>query len=201
MGARQDSQSSGKPASIKGLALQSVVQDLERLRREGRLDRATLERISKPEDRELLDELPMPTLWYPIDAYARLLELLWEIEGGRAEAYLIDRGARAAERILAAGIYASMLATAERWGGDHVGRAVLNLSTGLYDFTTWKLEGRSSDESFRIVLSDAARFPDVARLTAQGFLQVLFARSSDEPVRVTSRRFGHDEIVMEVRRG
>ena len=42
----------------------------------------------------------------------RMLDLLWAVEGECAPAYLIERGARAAQRILAAGAYADMVETA-----------------------------------------------------------------------------------------
>jgi len=185
-------------ASIKGVALQSVVEDVWRLRDAGRVDDALLEARTKPGDRYLLDELPAPSLWYPVDGYGRLLDLLWEVEGAGDPSYPVARGARAAERILAAGIYARVVETAEKWGGDHVGRAVLNLATGFYDFTRWDLRGSSADAAFSVEVEDAADLPEVARLTAQGFLEVLFGRTG--PARVTSERTATDRVVFRVER-
>jgi hypothetical protein len=186
--------------SIKGMALTSVVEDVAGLLREGRLSRERLEQDTKVEDRELLEELPIPTLWYPIERYARLLELLWEIDGGRDRDYMVERGARAAERILAAGAYASLVETAEKWGGDHVGRAVINLSRSFYNFTNWELVGSTADDAFRVEVEEAGDWPEVARLTAQGFLERLFTRGVDRPTRVESRREGNDRVIFEISR-
>jgi hypothetical protein len=195
----------GKPEeieqpSIKGMALVSVVEDVVSLLRDGRLSADRLEQDTKPEDRDLLHEMPLPTLWYPIERYARLLELLWDVEGGRNLEYMVDRGARAAERILAAGAYANLVETAEKWGGDHVGRAVINLSRSFYNFTRWDLVGSTRDASFRVEVHDAAEWPDVARIAAQGFLERLFTRGVETPIRVESRREGHDRVVFEITR-
>lgn len=190
----------GQQPSIKGMALISVVEDVAALLRDGRLSRDRLDQDTKPEDRELLDEMPIPTLWYPMERYARLLELLWDIEGGRDLAYMVERGARAGERILAAGAYADLVETAEKWGGDHVGRAVLNLSRSFYNFTEWSLVGSTRDPAFRVEVGDAAEWPEVARLTAQGFLERLFTRGVETPTRVESRREGRDRVVFEITR-
>ena len=94
--------------SIKGSAFQSVVSDLVGLIEAGRISRETAEARLEADDLRLLDDKILPGVWYPIASYRRMTELLWEVEGNRAPAYLMARGARSAERLFEAGLYQQM---------------------------------------------------------------------------------------------
>src|SRR5262245_53084124 len=100
---------SGEPAvavpSIKGSAFLSVVEDLKGLVASGRIRRPELEIRLRASDLRILDDKVLPGLWYPLDTYRRLTEILLEIEGGGKPEYVVRRGARAAERLFAAGLY------------------------------------------------------------------------------------------------
>jgi hypothetical protein len=184
-------------ASIKGVALQSVTEDVHRLRAEGRLPAATLAARLKDEDRTLLEEMTSPSLWYPIASYGRLLDLLCEIEGRGDEAYLVERGVRAAERMMQVGAYRHVLQSAGRWG-DRAGEMMIQLASGFYDFTRWSLRYDERVERYLLEVEGAADFPDAARHTAQGFVQVLFARMGGRPVTVRSRRPAPDRFLYEI---
>lgn len=184
-------------ASIKGMALQSVTEDVHRLRMAGRITPADLVVRLKEEDQAVLEELTSPSLWYPIGTYGRLLDLLCDVDGGGDESYLVERGARAAERLMQVGPYRHVLQSAERWG-DRAGQMMIQLSAGFYDFTHWTLRDEDDGERYVLEVTEAADFPDSARRTAQGFVQVLFARMGGKPVTVRSRRPSPDRFLYEV---
>lgn len=182
---------------VKGLTLSSVADDVNALLQKGRIARPALEKSLQPQDFELLDGEVIPGLWYPVDAYERLLGVLWNAEGNGRPDYLVARGEAAAERILAAGAYASLVETAQKWGGDHVAKSIVNLSKGLYNFMEWTLEGEWG-KKLEIHARDAGHYPDVARFAAEGFIRVLLARSTDRSTQVTSRRPTADHVVFAV---
>ena len=185
--------------SIKGAALQSVTEDVHRLRNAGRLPESLLTTRLKPEDLQALDELTVPGLWYPIATYGRLLDLLCEVEGRGRPDYLVERGVRAAERLMAAGAWRHFLASADRWG-ERAGEAMIQVAKGFYNFTDWVLEHHAATDRYTLSVQGAGDFPDAARFAAQGFVQVLFARMGGRPVEVTSVRPSPDRVVYEIRR-
>lgn len=181
--------------SIKGTAFQSAQEDVNRLVAEGALSRQLVELRCEPGDLAILDGKINPSAWYPIDAYVRLVELLIEKQApGNPEGYLHERGVRAAERLAAAGIYPQLEASSERLG-MRVGRFVTTLSSAIYNFTRWRYDVAESGDAFDIFVEDAAGFPNVARFTAQGFIEAAARRISGERVRVTSERATPDRIV------
>ncbi len=185
--------------SIKGAAFQSVTEDVHRLQNAGRLPESLLVARLKPEDLHALDELTVPALWYPIATYGRLLDLLCEVEGRGRPEYLVDRGARAAERLMAAGAWRHVLSSADRWG-HRAGEAMIQVAKGFYNFTEWRLEHHTPTDRYTLSVTEAGDFPDPARFAAQGFVQVLFGRMGGRAVDVTSVRPSPDRIVYEIRR-
>ena len=184
--------------SIKGTAFQSVLEDVSALIESGRIDRDRFESATKPADRELLGEMLVPGLWYPLESYTRLLDLLWEVEGEGRPAYVVERGARAAERILAAGAYADLVETAERWGGSQLVQSVLSLSTSLFDFIQVELQGEIGETRFEVIFRAESAIPDCARYASQGFFRPLFERLAGCPVEVESRRLSESELLFSV---
>jgi hypothetical protein len=195
--------------AIKGSAFQSVVEDVERLVREGRLGREELEVRLAPEDLPLLEEKVLPALWYPIETYRRLSELLMEVEGGGRTEYVTRRGARAAERLFSLGIYQQLrrgeqIAEEIRSSGSawtqQDGAIMASLAGAIFNFTSWRFvadpEGRGAH---RIEVSDAAALPEVARFAAQGFIEHVSTRLARAHVRVTSQRPAPDRVVFQLR--
>jgi hypothetical protein len=185
--------------SIKGTAYQSVVDDLRELVSEGRLSREEIEVRLAPEDLRALEEKVAPARWYPIASYLRMLEVLIEHEAaGAPEAYLFQRGARAAERLSAAGIYPQLEPkTAEL--GMRVGSLITSLAGAIYNFTRWRFEADADERGFRILIEDADEFPNVARFTAEGFVHWVTARISGRRCRVWSERPAPDRLVVSAR--
>jgi hypothetical protein len=197
-------------ASIKGTAFASVVEDLRRLVEAGRLARATLEARLEAEDLRILEAKISPGLWYPLASYARLSELLVEVEGGGRPGYLVERGARAAERLFAAGLYlqlergeeigAEKRARGEGWGASE-GNLVTSLAGAIFNVSRWRFEIDPDDDRLqRIEVSEAEALPEVSRLAAQGFVEYTASRLAGVPVRVESERVGGDRIVFRLRR-
>ncbi len=192
------------PPSIKGIAFSSIVADVVRLLEEGRIDRDALTVQLEAEDLRIMDEKIQPGLWYPTASYARFGAVLDQIEGGGQPSYFIGRGARAAERLFAAGVY-SQLERADKRAAEIESegaltrldiRLTLSLWNAMFSFTTWSYEPDSSDtNTFTCNVGGASDFPEVLRLAAQGFLEYGFSRLAGSPVTVASERTGEDEIV------
>jgi len=94
--------------SIKGSVFVSLVEDVQKLLASGQLKRDELSRWLKPPDLELLGTPVLAHEWYDVRAYARLAELLRDVEGGGKNEYHVKRGARSARRLLDGGLYGQL---------------------------------------------------------------------------------------------
>jgi hypothetical protein len=186
-------------ATIKGVAFQSVTADVIRLRQSGVISQADLRGAIKADEFKYIQEAVVPGLWYPLGTYGRLLDLLCRKEGGDRADYLVERGARAAERMMSQGAYRDFLASASRWG-ERAGQAVVQLAQALYGGTRWSASYSSRDHTAEIVIDDAAEFPESARHAAQGFVKVLFTRIEGAEVEISSHSPRKDRIVYSIRR-
>lgn len=195
--------------SIKGTAFQSVVDDLLRLISAGRIARAGLEARLEPEDLRILEDKVLPGVWYPLASYRRLTELLLELEGAGRPDYVVRRGARAAERLFAAGLYLQLergeeIGARKRERGEgwteREGNLVASLAGAIFNVSRWRFRIDPVDASIhRIEVEEAAELPEVCRLAAQGFVEYTTSRLATSPVRVTSERIGRDRIVFTLR--
>jgi hypothetical protein len=183
-----------KVPSIKGTAFESAFDDVHRLLAEGRLSRDEIEVALTAEDLRILEQKISPATWYPIASYARLIEVLIEKEArGRPQSYLLERGARSAERLSQAGIYQQLHLSSERLG-IRVGHIITSLAGAIYNFTRWHFEPHGAGE-FTIRVEEASEFPNVSRFTTQGFIERVSTRASGFPVRVVSDRPSPDLIL------
>ncbi len=175
--------------SIKGTAFQSAHDDVHALLARRALTRAELELALEARDLRLLDEKISPASWYPMDSYDRLLCLLSDKESkGRREEYLIARGMKAGDRIAASGIYQQLDTTTEALG-IRAGKIVITVAGMIFNFTSWHFEReRATLGNFSIRVEDAADFPEVARLTTQGFIQNAATRIVGRPMLAMSER-------------
>jgi hypothetical protein len=180
-------------ACVKGSIFASVVDDLKAAVREGRLSQDELEGELGGKDRALMDSVVTAVSWMPAAAYGRMLDLLARVDGGgRREAYLRERGARAAERLLS-GTYGSFDAGRGSWG-RRAGEMMVGIAGVLYDFTRWSFSETGPD-AWEIVASDAKDLPDAAAHTAHGFLQWYLDRTSDGRVQAELTRPSPDRVV------
>ncbi len=186
-------------ATIKGVAFQSVAADVNQLRKSGVITETDLRGAIKSDEMKYLNEQVVPGLWYPLGTYGRLLDLLCRKEGGSRSEYLIERGARAAERMMAQGAYRDFLSAANRWG-ERAGQAMVQLAKALYGGTTWSASYSGEAHTAEIVIDEAGDFPNAARYAAQGFVQVLFKRIEGAEVTIASHSPKPDRIVYSIRR-
>ena len=128
---------------IKGSVFSSIVEDVERLIREGLISREKVEAKVGEEALSHLDETIQPALWYPIESYRLLAELLVEVEGhGRME-YMFERGERTAQRLMEAGLYEQLRYASEKSGSGtrtqvrSAGRLIVTLAPAMFNFTRW----------------------------------------------------------------
>ncbi len=195
--------------SIKGTAFQAVAVDLARLVQAGRIPRHVVELRLEAADLRLLDDKILPGLWYPIACYRRMSELLWELEGKGKPAYLLARGARAAERLFEAGLYQQMLRgeqigaeyreRGESWS-EFDGKLMTSIAGAIFNVSRWSFRRHPEDPNVnRIEVSDAAELPEVSRLAAQGFIEYTASRLTGVSVHVTSERPRPDRIVFTLR--
>jgi hypothetical protein len=195
--------------SIKGTAFQSVADDVQGLLAAARISRPWLEARLQAEDLRILDDKVMPGLWYPLATYRRLTELLLEIEGGGRPEYVVRRGARAAERLFAAGLYLQLergeeIGARKRERGEgwteREGNLVASLAGAIFNVSRWRFTVDPADPRIhRIEVNEAEALPEVSRLAAQGFIEYTASRLSGAPVRVASERLGRGRIVFTLR--
>jgi hypothetical protein len=189
--------------SIKGSAFEAAASDLLALLERGVLRREEAVVALQPGDFALLETKPSPSSWVPIGAYARIVDLLLRFEGRGDPEYLRQRGARAAERLFDSGLYAQLRHGAalgvltEEAGEDKFterdGRLMTSLSGAIFNFGSWSF--RVLEKGYEVEAKDSAALPEVARYAAEGFLEVMTARTSRRDVRVTSKRVSADRIV------
>jgi len=175
--------------SIKATGFQSAADDLNKLIETERISREEVEARLRKEDFRFLDKQLAATTWVPIDLYKRVVDILVELEAGalRPEVYLHNRGVRAATRLHKAGIYRQFEASSETWG-NRVGKIATTMATVLYNFTKWSFEMGGERGFFSITVDEATDFPDVARYTAQGYIEYTSRAVAGGNVRVTSER-------------
>lgn len=174
--------------SIKGSGFESAVQDVKRLVADGVITPAELEERLTQADRNYLAAPVMPSLWYPLDSYERIVGLLLDKEGRGDPEYLVDRGRRAAERLTKAGVYSQLDATIERWG-ESFGKVMATLGGALFSGTEWSISRvEDAGSRYRIDVKIPAGFPECARLTSQGFIESLGTHARGARIRVDSHR-------------
>jgi hypothetical protein len=168
--------------SIKGLLLALDVEDVKALVRTGRLTRVELARRLEPRILTLLDQPIQNGLWYDVDVDVRLLEILKDVSG-KGDDCLVARGAEAARKLHAAGLYPqfeylSRMQVARESDPDARSRAfgrdmriLTTLSSSSFNFGRWT----TSDDAerpgrLRIDITDALAFPEAFCFTTLGFM-------------------------------
>jgi len=187
--------------SIKGSALSSVVEDVRALRDSGRISADRLEASLEAHDLALLETKIQPALWYPIQSYTRLTRLLLEVAGRGDPQYVVDRGARAAQRLWESGLYVQLehgeekAAKARRAGGaltERDAKMITTLSGAIFNFTRWAY--RAGPPEAMIEVSEASEWPEVSVWAARGFLEYVVSRLRRVETRVEAERVARDRV-------
>jgi hypothetical protein len=197
--------------SIKGSALSSVVEDVRALCDSGRISAERLEATLEPADIAILESKVQPALWYPIRSYARLTQLLLEVAGRGDPQYVVDRGARAAQRLWESGLYVQLqhgeekAAKARRTGGalsERDARMITTLSGAIFNFTRWAYRaGEPGPGEAVIEVSEAADWPEVSVWAARGFLEYVVSRLRRVETRVEAQRVEPDRVEFRLKVG
>jgi hypothetical protein len=172
--------------SVKGSIFKGVIDDLVRLVEKGRVSQGQVDARLAAEDLAFLETEINPAAWYPMESYARLMQVLGEIEGGGKDSYFVERGRASARRLMASGLY-QQLAFLSRWD-EAIGstrstpsaliesyarnlRMVMSMASGIYNVGKWAVEpdpehpGRVS-----IAVREASLYSEPMRLAIEGFL-------------------------------
>lgn len=200
--------------SIKGSVFRGVVEDLVRLRDEGRVPEDEIQAQLTERDLRILDQKILDGSWYPIETYARMVELLCRTVGGGRTDYYLERGAASAKRLLASGLY-SQLEFLQRWretpeGGESAERMiaaysaklklVISLAGAIYNVGRWSVGPDPRDAAkVRIDILEADAYSDGMRYAIEGFLnECTRAVRSDVPRLFRTERTAPDHIAIEM---
>jgi hypothetical protein len=185
--------------AIKGSIFKGASDDLARLREEGRLSEAQLDAELTPDDLSLLETEISPAAWYPMESYARLVQLLGDIEGAGKDSYFVERGRASARRLMGTGFY-QQLAFLSRWErtDDRDGidvssliadyarnlRMVISLASAIYNVGDWSVETDPEHPGrVQIEVRKAIPYSEPMRLAIEGFF--------DECALATREDLGH----------
>jgi len=182
--------------SLKATVFQVILDELSQLLCSGRISQAELERKLDPGDLKYLGKSLAPSSWVPIAVSTRLLQLLFELSGrSDLREYMRERGRVNAQRLKEAGLYPQFEVAAGREMTQRAGRTAVTLSSLMLSFTRWSFE-TGEDVRFRIIVDDAADYPDVNRFAAEGFIeQFVWNLPQAGKVRVDSERVAPDRVV------
>jgi hypothetical protein len=202
--------------SIKGSTFAGVVADVNALVEGERLSEEELAERLPPADVAILKQTIATASWYDITTYNRFIELLFEVAGHGQEQYLSDRGAAAADRLTATGVYAQLegLRHAARLDAgkslsqqtEEFGRTLrltATLAGSIFNFGRWRVVNDSEfDDRFRIEITEAEHFPALLVRITEGFLNRAVEISARATIfRWTGERVSRDFIVYRMDRG
>jgi hypothetical protein len=180
--------------SIKGSAFLLARRDVLLLLESGRLSRVALERRLEAPDLALLDETPLPTSWYPVQVYDRLLRVLMDIEGDGDTRYLVQRARKGMEALMRGGIYKQLeraeTVVREQGAGwfERTGHILATLPTAFFNKGSWRL---SRDEKKRMFTLEGTGLeglpPNVAHIV-QGAIEFTAEQLIESAVQVAVQR-------------
>ena len=179
------------------------MEDVERLLREGRVSREEIEAKLGEEALSHLDESIQPSLWYPIESYRVLCELLTEVEGGGRMEYMFERGERSAQRLFDAGLYEQLRYASKEVAKDtqlqvqSAGRLIVTLAPAMFNFTRWSFHADpETAKRFTIQVDDARDLPEVLRYSSAGFCHVVSETASKAKLSIRHQRVRPDQILI-----
>lgn len=165
--------------SVKGSMLLGSVVVVRRARDAGRIPAPRLAKLAD-RTREVLDEQIQLSHWYPMEIFAELLELDWEVFGNRDPDYMRESGKRNALTMQRASRYQQLdyLERAERpkSAAEVVSQVRLTSSITQSYFNFMEVTvGFDPDRSnvLQITYSDTSAFPESLRYSTEGFMTQL----------------------------
>jgi len=186
-------------ASIKGVAIQPIVQLARELLESGQISREQLEARLESSDLRLLDEKVEPTLWYPIAAAPRIETFVAETLGRDVAEMMREIGVAAAKRTLNQTGTRNLIEGA-RSHGERMGHIVAGLGKLIVNFGEWRFEGDPFGE-FRLDATEVEPFPETTRHATEGFIEVLAKELTGRDAAASSQRPTPSHIIFEGRVG
>ena len=185
--------------SIKATLFQTNADELGSLIASGRISNAQIAQRLDSEDLKYFGKQLAASSWVPISTSTKILELLFELSGEADVCeFMRGRGRRGAERLRRTGIYSQLRDQPANEVAKHGARIAVSISSLMLNFTRWTPE-EGEDVLLRIVVDDAAHFPDLNRFAAEGFIEHVVEGSPGNPkVAVSSKRVAPDRIVFVV---
>lgn len=186
--------------NIKGTAFIPARRDLLALVETGRFSRVALERRMPPEDLALLEQNPLPTSWYPVATYDRILRVLMDIEGSGETRYLVERARKGMAALMQSGIYrqlerAQVAAREGRGWFERSGHILATLPTAFFDKGSWKLSADEAKRSFTLEGSGLVGLTDNVAHIIQGALEFVACELTESQARVTVQRVRDGRVV------
>ncbi len=186
---------SGVDPSVKGTIFANLIAELNDLIGSGKLRRAAVEAVLKPDEQDILDREVAISTWYPVDLYGRLLRVYASSSPGSERELLIEGGRNSARRVIELGVYSQLDdRTAESWE-NRVGRILVSLSGAFFSFGKWEWEGLQGD-GFSIRVREAGPMTDELMLRTAGFVEQLACRSAGAPVALSHSREDDGQTVV-----
>jgi hypothetical protein len=200
-----------KPA-IKGSIFRSVVGDLQRLVEEGRITEEEIGARLGAEGLACLESEINAAAWYPIETYARIMQLLGDVEGGGEEKYFLERGRANARRLMEAGLY-GQLDYLTRWKesmlegdrGDESAviaryasslKLIVSLASNIYNVGEWAVASdRARPRRVWITIRHASDYSEPMRLAIEGFLNECGSKHTETTQLYRSERPAPDLIL------
>ena len=173
--------------------MQAAVRRLQAHRDSGKLTDEVLEAKLEPEDLDMLEQRISPTLWYPIDAYDRVMDVLRETEGGMGDDWWVQYGAASAAEILDFRPIQALLRAA-RGFGPRAGTVLVRMSPLYFNFSKWRFDGESL-EDFEVEVTEAEPMSEPCRLIVLGFLRHLAQEFLGHEILLESDRPAHGRII------
>jgi hypothetical protein len=188
---------------IKGSVFSRVVEDVDRLIREGRLSREEIDSKLGEEVAAVLGEKIQPAMWYPVESYRVLSELLVEVEGGGRLEYMFERGERTAEYLLEAGLYQQLRFATENAESDtrlqiqSGGRLIVTIAPAMFNFTKWSFRvDPAASKRFTIQVDEARELPEVLRYASAGFCHAVAECACKTKLSIHHERVRPDRILI-----
>jgi hypothetical protein len=176
-----------KQPSIKGTIFCAVAEEIQALREQGRISEDQLAAVLEAVDIGLLDKQALAASWYPIQTYARYLDLLCTTVGGGEPGYYETRGHTSARRLMEAGLYSQLdlletITETGRVAGSTDPQAgirayrkrlavVVSLAGSIYNVGQWKvIDDAEHAGRVTIEIRDAAAYSEGMVRAIVGFL-------------------------------
>lgn len=187
-----------EPAA-KGMLVLGVAVAARRHRDQGRISETELELRLGAQALALIDQKIMIAAWYPIRAFCELMDLNWDIGGGRAPEFMRREGERSADRLFDSGIYPQMRFAEQARRAQsrndllRQSRLISSITGTLYNFL--EIDVRAApDDALEIVYGNAGEFSEALRYSTEGFMNRINKRQKSVR-RWTSERTDPDHVV------